>query len=84
MVCSFNTAEHFQYDVTNDQTAAAVAATVAASLCFLLVVCCVWRAARRRRRARREHFTRLVSDLNAAEKFAIVGPSDDDDSTDED
>jgi len=50
----------------------------------LLAAFCVVRSVRRRRRARREHFSRLVSDLNATEKFAIVGPSDeDDDSTDE-
>ncbi len=32
------------------------------------------------RRQKQQHFSRLVSDLNATEKFAIVGPSDDDDS----
>jgi len=69
--------------VTKDKVAAVAAAAAAATALVVLAACCAWRATRRRRRARREHFSRLVNDLNAAEKFAIVGPSDDDDSTDE-
>ena len=33
------------------------------------------------RRQKQQHFSRLVSDLNATEKFAIVSPSDEDDSS---
>ncbi len=44
-----------------------------------VIVFCLVRVARRRRRNKRRHLDRLMNDLNTAEKFGIVGISDDED-----
>lgn len=57
-----------------------VASSVLLAVSFVMItfiVCCLVRMVRRRRRQKRQHFARLVNDLNATEKFSIVSPSDD-------
>ena len=60
-----------------------VASVIAMSLFFVAaVVCCVvWRH-RARAEAKKRHFKRLITDLNATEKFSIVTPSEDEDYSD--
>merc|ERR1712083_629479 len=43
---------------------------------LFLATCCLCRR-KARDRAKKKHFERLVSDLNAQEKFTLVTPSDD-------
>ena len=61
-----------------------VASVIAMSLFFVAaVVCCVvWRH-RARAEAKKRHFKRLITDLNATEKFSIVTPSEDEDYSDD-
>ena len=44
-----------------------------------LATCCLCRR-KARDRAKKRHFQRLVSDLNAQEKFTLVTPSDEENS----
>jgi len=54
-----------------------VVSTTLIILVSLLFCCCVWRRIRARKAAKKRHFTRLVNDLNASERFTLVAPSDD-------
>ena len=42
----------------------------------LMLICCLYCRHKRRKAAKRRHFSRLVNDLNASEKFTLVTPSD--------
>ena len=42
----------------------------------MVLVCCIVCRHKRKRAAKKRHFTRLVNDLNASEKFTLVTPSD--------
>jgi len=53
-----------------------VASTVLVLLMLLMFLCCVWRRIRARKAAKKRHFSRLVNDLNASERFTLVAPSD--------
>jgi len=54
-----------------------VVSTTLIILVSLLFCCCIWRRIRARKAAKKRHFTRLVNDLNASERFTLVAPSDD-------
>jgi len=54
----------------------AVFSTISA---LFLATCCLCRR-KARDKAKKKHFQRLVSDLNAQEKFTLVTPSDDENS----
>ena len=59
-----------------------VACAVLSALLLTIALICVIRQVRRRRRNKRQHFSRLVTDLNATEKFSIAAASDEDELSD--
>ena len=59
-----------------------VACAGLSALLLTIALICVIRQVRRRRRNKRQHFSRLVTDLNATEKFSIAAASDEDELSD--
>ncbi len=79
-LASTNSELNFQDEVNRDHLLGVAVLIGTAFFVFTLTVCCLYRLVRRRRWQKRQHFSRLVSDLNAQEKFAIAGQSDEESS----
>ena len=64
-------------DVYNDNNEVTIGFTIFLVITgTFMLVCCLYCRHKRRKAAKRRHFTRLVNDLNASEKFTLVTPSD--------
>ena len=70
----------FQLQYSNNNMALLVFFAVFSTIAVVfLATCCLCRR-KAKDRAKKKHFQRLVSDLNAQEKFTLVTPSDDENS----
>ena len=70
----------FQLQYSDNNMALLVSFAVFSTISVLfLATCCLCRR-KAKDRAKKKHFQRLVSDLNAQEKFTLVTPSDDENS----
>ena len=72
----------FQNEYKDDKVVLAVSVTITICLglsCFFICLICRRKS---RERAKKRHFARLVSDLNATEKFTLVTPSDEEENSD--
>ena len=73
---------NFQNDYKDDKVVLAVSVTLTICLALSFVFMCLICRRKSRERAKKRHFARLVSDLNATEKFTLVTPSDEEDNSD--
>ena len=78
----FNFFCNFQNDYKDDKVVLAVSVTLTICLALSFVFMCLICRRKSRERAKKRHFARLVSDLNATEKFTLVTPSDEEDNSD--
>jgi len=69
-------------DYKDDKVVLAVSVTLTICLALSFVFMCLICRRKSRERAKKRHFARLVSDLNATEKFTLVTPSDEEDNSD--
>jgi len=68
-------------DYKDDKAVLAVSVTLTICLVLSFIFMCLICRRKSRERAKKRHFARLVSDLNATEKFTLVTPSDEEDNS---
>ena len=75
------TGYYYQMDRTNMVILGSVFGVALFSFFVTFLLCIA--AVRKKKRQKKQHFSRLVSDLNATEKFSIANDSDDDEEYEE-